>query len=223
VKTWTSLAEAAVDLQISERTAWRWLRSGRIAKMKDKDGRLVFALTSEVTHNATTDSHDMSDNAKSVNSDIKSNRRQGKNMSVEAERTTTALDCLKALHILKTEAASQVRSYQELTKIKWAAEEARAGVIFWMEIEQILNNAYAGIEEGVRGKNELKGLWSDLLKVRTVWDREQSAQVQKLEMPSDQEGQLELRWAKAELKNALAQFDLVLEGLKQLLILAVEP
>jgi hypothetical protein len=221
VKEWNSIALAAIDLQISERTGWRWLRSGRIEKRKNKDGRLFFALTSEVNDPAT-DSHDMSDSVKFVSSNIKSYRKQGKKMSVEAERTSIALDCLKVLYVLKTESAYQVRSYQGLTIIKWFAEEARKGIIFWMEIKRILNNAYVGIGEGVRSKDELKGLWYDLLKVRTAWDREQSAQVQELERFPDPESQSVFRFMKAELKNTLTQFDLVLEGLKQLLILAIE-
>jgi hypothetical protein len=222
VRTWPSLAEAAADLQISQRTGFRWLRSGRIAKRKDEDGRLVFALTSDVTHNVTDFHDNMSDSAKSLSSDIESNRSNRKKMSVEAERTSIALDCLKALHVLKTEAASAVRFYQGLAKIKWAAQKAQEKVILWMKIENILNNVYAGIEEGVRGKDELKRLWSDLLEARTAWDREQSAQLRELEMPSDRESQLDLKFAKADLQNALAQFDLALKGLRQLLILALE-
>ena len=49
-----------------------------------------------------------------------------------------------------------------------------------------------------------------------------AAQLQKQERCTDPESQFELRYAKAELKNTLAQLDLVLEGLKQLLILAIQ-
>jgi len=223
MKTWPSLAEAALDLQISERTGFRWLRSGRIVKRKDDHGRIVFALTSEVTHNVIPECHDMADSDKSVSSSIESNRRHRNKMPVGAERTSIALDCLKALHILITEPAGAVRDFQGLKKIKWAAEEAQEKVIFWMKIKQILDNAYAGIDEGVRGKDELKRLWSDLLAARTAWDREQSAQFRDLEMLPDRESQLDLKFQKEELKKELAQFDLGLEGLKQLLTLAVEP
>jgi hypothetical protein len=223
VKTWPSLAEAAVDLKISERTAFRWLRTGRIAKRKDEDGRLVFVLTSEVIDTATTDSHDMSDSPKSVSNDTESNRTQRKRVSVESERISIALDCLKALYILRTEATSRVRSCQGAKKIKWVADEAQEGMIFWMKIERVLNNVYVGIEKGVGGKDELKRLWFDLLVVRTDWEREQSAQFRDLELYPDRESQLDLKFEKEELKKELAQFDLALKGLKQLLILAVEP
>lgn len=41
---WNSIESLAEDLGISERTAWRWLKKGRIERMKDKDG-IVFTLT----------------------------------------------------------------------------------------------------------------------------------------------------------------------------------
>lgn len=142
--------------------------------------------------------------------------------TVEAERTGIALDCLKALYILITEAAGHVRSFQELKKIRWAAEQAQEAATFWMGMRNVLNDVYEGIEGGTKDKHELKGLWFDLVKVRTVWVRYLSVQVHELKKPSDPESQLDLKYAKAGLQDDLAQFDLALEGLKQLLILAVE-
>lgn len=53
---WTSIEEAAEDLGISERQAWRWLKGGKIKKVKDEDGQIVFILAGESTDtDVTTD------------------------------------------------------------------------------------------------------------------------------------------------------------------------
>ena len=46
---WDSIEEAAEDLGISERTAWRWLKKGKIRKVKNGDGDVVFVASSDIS------------------------------------------------------------------------------------------------------------------------------------------------------------------------------
>jgi hypothetical protein len=47
--TWKTIDALANDQRISVRTAYRWLRSGKVRKMKDTQGEAVFFLTSDST------------------------------------------------------------------------------------------------------------------------------------------------------------------------------
>lgn len=73
---WSSIEDAAEDLEISERTAWRWLKSGKLTKVKGENGDEFIALgdtdgDTDNDFNGTCDTVDMSrDMISNVSTDV---------------------------------------------------------------------------------------------------------------------------------------------------------
>jgi predicted site-specific integrase-resolvase len=47
LKAYPSIEELAEDVGISERTAWRWLKAGKIKRKRAEEGHMVFVLANE--------------------------------------------------------------------------------------------------------------------------------------------------------------------------------
>ncbi len=60
MKAYESIEQLAEEMEVSERTAWRWLKQGRIKKKRSEDGRIIFVLVDEPTDITDTDDTDMS-------------------------------------------------------------------------------------------------------------------------------------------------------------------
>lgn len=88
MKVYESIEQLAEEMEVSERTAWRWLKQGRIKKKRSEDGRIIFVLVDEPTDitdiddsdNVTTDVSSMSVNDTESILDVSG--RRGRKLSV---------------------------------------------------------------------------------------------------------------------------------------------
>lgn len=214
MKTYQSIEELAEDTGISERQGWRWLKSGKVKRVKDEGGQIVFMLSgnspdTDDTNNVTTDVSVMSHGDKR---DVTTDKKEGgMRMSIE-NRVSAFLNALQALHMLKSEANDVVKSFEGAARIPCCREQAEKSLRLLRGIHEALSELYEKFEKGSQlGDGELRELFTTVLETKGSWERFWLNQMQELAQV-DEEEQVSL--IKAGLKKELSAFDTVLESIK---------
>lgn len=216
MKAYHSIEELATDAGISERQAWRWLKGGRIRKVKGEDGRVVFTLSTDksVSDMSVTDVSDTSYGDKK--NDTTDKKEGGMHMSIE-NRVSASLNALQALHMLKSEANDVVKSFEGAARIPCLRKEVERDLKFLRGIHEALSELYEKFEKGSQlGDGELRELFTTVLETKGSWERFWLNQIQELSS-FDEEERVSL--IKTGLKKELPAFDTVLESIKFFLAL----
>jgi hypothetical protein len=186
MKVWDSIESLAEDKGISERTGWRWLRRGKIRKVRGEDGEFGFALADDTDMSLTTDTDRENNVAVTRHNVIKSvttDKRKGDRKMAE-NRTSVGLECLEGIQALKEftdgviakvpgkihgEIEKAINKFGDKAKQRLNENEVCQNALEpWVELQKTLAGAYKTIESESFGVGDLKKIWGDLLKMKSI-------------------------------------------------------
>lgn len=126
MKNWNSITSLAEDIGISERTAWRWLKRGKIERHRDEDGKIFFTLKADPDTSLTTDT----DSKKLSHTDISVSVDEISKASSSSDRERRRRRFHLFLPEIDYEKAPPelVEEYVKTKKEKWKADQAESQV-----------------------------------------------------------------------------------------------